>query len=433
MRTVAIVGDSRGIGAALREQLLDQGVRVIGVSWTGVQREGGAPNYQSLVLMWWSIRVICLDSRTSWMDWFTVLAPSARCAAKPSSSVTISASTCRAVQRQGQPRPAQSRRRGRGQARCGVVRTVAVQTGMAFREHRGVEGAVEGGADVGRRVGAGHSGQRRGAEFDGHELAASLRQRRQREAAADATLKKVLGAGEVASAAAYLVSEHAADHRPGHAGRCRDGRRAMSAEADMVRWTRADLDAASRKRARTVNSLSGFKSATLVGSSDRRACQFECGEFGGNLVESCPNGHGPSSTGDDAHTYKNLLATASAPSTTLAWTGLPRPTVQRTVSGRRVGRVVGLTPCGVEGTWEAPESEARVRWASPPADMVLPNRCHFMVLDVQWVEVEGAVAEDGYVDLGRAGTTAISGLDTTTTPRTWGGCPMRKWARTWRC
>ena len=50
MRTVAIVGDSRGIGAALREQLLGQDVRVIGVSRTGVQREGGEhPNYQSLV------------------------------------------------------------------------------------------------------------------------------------------------------------------------------------------------------------------------------------------------------------------------------------------------------------------------------------------------------------------------------------------------
>ena len=50
MRTVAIVGDSRGIGAALREQLLEAGTRVIGVSRTGVQREGGEhPNYQSLV------------------------------------------------------------------------------------------------------------------------------------------------------------------------------------------------------------------------------------------------------------------------------------------------------------------------------------------------------------------------------------------------
>ena len=50
MRTVAIVGDSRGIGAALREQLLAEGVRVVGVSRSGVQREGGEhPNYQSLV------------------------------------------------------------------------------------------------------------------------------------------------------------------------------------------------------------------------------------------------------------------------------------------------------------------------------------------------------------------------------------------------
>jgi len=48
MRTVAIVGDSRGIGAALREQLLADGARVVGVSRTGVQREGGEhPNYQS--------------------------------------------------------------------------------------------------------------------------------------------------------------------------------------------------------------------------------------------------------------------------------------------------------------------------------------------------------------------------------------------------
>ena len=50
MRTIGIVGDSRGIGAALREQLLAQGHRVIGVSRSGVQRAAGdAENYQSLV------------------------------------------------------------------------------------------------------------------------------------------------------------------------------------------------------------------------------------------------------------------------------------------------------------------------------------------------------------------------------------------------
>lgn len=40
MRTVAIIGDSKGIGLALRHQLLDQGVQVIGVSRTGSQASG---------------------------------------------------------------------------------------------------------------------------------------------------------------------------------------------------------------------------------------------------------------------------------------------------------------------------------------------------------------------------------------------------------
>ena len=50
LKTIAVVGDSKGIGAALREQLLDAGHRVIGVSRTGVQRPtGAAGDYQSLV------------------------------------------------------------------------------------------------------------------------------------------------------------------------------------------------------------------------------------------------------------------------------------------------------------------------------------------------------------------------------------------------
>jgi hypothetical protein len=43
----------------------------------------------------------------------------------------------------------------------------------------------------------------------------------------------------------------------------------MSETLGLVRWTLADLDTwSSRKRARAVNSLSGFKSATLVGTTD---------------------------------------------------------------------------------------------------------------------------------------------------------------------
>ena len=48
---VAVIGDSRGIGAALRELLLSSGIEVIGVSRTGVQRPADAHSgrYQSLV------------------------------------------------------------------------------------------------------------------------------------------------------------------------------------------------------------------------------------------------------------------------------------------------------------------------------------------------------------------------------------------------
>jgi 3-oxoacyl-[acyl-carrier protein] reductase len=47
----AVIGDSRGIGEALREQLLGDGHQVIGVSRSGVQRAPSGPNdrYQSLV------------------------------------------------------------------------------------------------------------------------------------------------------------------------------------------------------------------------------------------------------------------------------------------------------------------------------------------------------------------------------------------------
>ena len=46
MRTVAIIGDSKGIGLALRQRLLDRGDKVIGVSRTGAQADG---NYTGLV------------------------------------------------------------------------------------------------------------------------------------------------------------------------------------------------------------------------------------------------------------------------------------------------------------------------------------------------------------------------------------------------
>ena len=193
----------------------------------------------------------------------------------------------------------------------------------------------------------------------------------------------------------------------------------MNGLGDMVRWTRKELDTwPSRKRARTVNSLSGFKSATLVGSADAM------GGHNLSVVSSVVHlGSNPAQMGmvlrppgEDAHTYNNLLAMGQC---TFNHIGVEWVTKAHQCSAQYPADIsefeaVGLTPCGEQGEWMAPAvQEAGVRMGlTLTEDMVLPNRCHFMVLDIQWVEVVSkALAKDGYVDLSAAGTAAISGLD----------------------
>lgn len=193
----------------------------------------------------------------------------------------------------------------------------------------------------------------------------------------------------------------------------------MSETLGLVRWTPADLDTwSSRKRARAVNSLSGFKSATLVGTTDVQ------GVHNLSVVSSVVHlGSNPAQMGMvlrppgvDAHTYKNFKATGQCTFNHIGvhWVSKAHQCSARYPEEVSEFEAVGLTPCGVEGTWKAPAvEESRVRMGLTLAeDIILPNACHFMVMDVQWVEVDStAVAEDGYVDLGTAGTAAVSGLD----------------------
>jgi flavin reductase (DIM6/NTAB) family NADH-FMN oxidoreductase RutF len=193
----------------------------------------------------------------------------------------------------------------------------------------------------------------------------------------------------------------------------------MSETLGLVRWTLADLDTwSSRKRARAVNSLSGFKSATLVGTTDVQ------GLHNLSVVSSVVHlGSNPAQMGMvlrppgvDAHTYKNFKATGQCTFNHIGvhWVSKAHQCSARYPEEVSEFEAVGLTPCGVEGTWKAPAvEESRVRMGLTLAeDIILPNACHFMVMDVQWVEVDStAVAEDGYVDLGTAGTAAVSGLD----------------------
>ena len=99
--------------------------------------------------------------------------------------------------------------------------------------------------------------------------------------------------------------------------------------------------------------------------------------------------------------------------------------MQRPVSGRGVGvEAVGLTPCGVEGGTPGRVRSAGAHGLTLAQDMVQPLSFHGARCAVVEVD-ERTVAEDGYVDLGRAGTTAISGLDGYQTP-TLGALVLRK-------
>ena len=193
----------------------------------------------------------------------------------------------------------------------------------------------------------------------------------------------------------------------------------MSQSLGMVRWTLPEINAwPARKRARTVNSLSGFKSATLVGTADME------GVHNLSVVSSVVHlGSSPAQLGMvlrppgvDAHTYKNLKATGQCTFNHIGvhWVAQAHQCSARYPEDVSEFEAVGLTPCGVKDGWSAPAvAESRVRMGLTLAeDIVLPNACHFMVLDVRWVEVDStAVAEDGYVDLGAAGSATVSGLD----------------------
>ena len=193
----------------------------------------------------------------------------------------------------------------------------------------------------------------------------------------------------------------------------------MTLEADMIRLTFEELKGwTPRRRARLVNSLSGFKSATLVGTADA------LGNQNLSVVSSVVHlGSNPAQMGmvlrppsAEAHTYKNMLETGQCTFNHIGvnWVAQAHQCSARYPSDVSEFDAVGLTACDVMESWKAPAvQEARVRLGLTLAqDMELPNRCRFMILDVAWVEVDPhAVAEDGYVDLERAGTAAISGLD----------------------
>ena len=173
----------------------------------------------------------------------------------------------------------------------------------------------------------------------------------------------------------------------------------------------------SRKRARFVNSLSGFKSATLIGTYDP--------EFGDNLsivssvihLGSTPPmmGFVLRPPGRDAHTYKNIKKTGVCTFSHVNMDIVEKAhqTSARYPQGASEFDEVGLTPVRING-WMAPcvdESRAKMG-LTLIEDIELENGCRFMTCEVNWFDVESrGIAGDGYVDLNELGGVTISGLD----------------------
>jgi len=187
-------------------------------------------------------------------------------------------------------------------------------------------------------------------------------------------------------------------------------------------WTAEEWMAwPSRKRARTVNSLSGFKSANVIGTADAQ------GVHNLSIVSSVVHlGSSPAQMGvvlrppgADAHTYKNIMATGQCTFNHVgaAWFQQAHQCSARYPADVSEFEATGLTPSfpnQVDPDWQAPAvEEAAVRMGLTLLnDLELPNACRFMVMQVEWADVPSDVVRgDGYVDLEAAETVAISGLD----------------------
>jgi len=192
--------------------------------------------------------------------------------------------------------------------------------------------------------------------------------------------------------------------------------------SERATWDREGLAALpQRHRARLVNSLSGYKSANLVGTADADGVPACC------IVSSVVHlGSNPAllgvvfrPPGDDSHNYHNLASTGyfTLSHVTEAIHEAAHQTSARYAAGVSEFDAVGLTPHWYgegEARFPAPavaESPVRIG-LTVEENLLLPNRCRFAIGAIQWVDVDEALlCTDGFLDLAEAGTIAIGGLD----------------------
>lgn len=179
-----------------------------------------------------------------------------------------------------------------------------------------------------------------------------------------------------------------------------------------------------RQRAAFVNSLSGFKSANLVGTADR------AGHTNLAIMSSVVHlGSDPPLLalivrpgGEERHTLANILATGcySLNHVTAALVEPAHQTAARYPADVSEFEATGLTPQWQQG-FAAPlvaEASLKLGLELREHQQLAINGTHLVIGEVVLVDIpERALMADGAVDLTVAGTVAISGLDSYHDPR----------------
>jgi flavin reductase (DIM6/NTAB) family NADH-FMN oxidoreductase RutF len=176
-----------------------------------------------------------------------------------------------------------------------------------------------------------------------------------------------------------------------------------------------------RKRGRLVNSLSGFKSANLIGTSNGDGVHNLSIVSSAVHLGSDPALFGvvfrpPSDPEHGSHTYWNIRETGVFTMNHVGQNFYKRghQSSARYPEGTSEFEELGFTPiyrCG----FEAPAvEEAPVRLGLERVDewKIPQNECRFVVGQIRWVEFpENAWSQDGYLDLEGLGVVALSSLD----------------------
>ena len=174
-----------------------------------------------------------------------------------------------------------------------------------------------------------------------------------------------------------------------------------------------------RARAAFVNSLSGFKSANLIGTRD------EQGVTNLAIMSSLTHlgSHPPLFSlvirpgGDERHTLKNILATGffTVNHVTAEIIEQAHQTAARYAAGESEFDATGLNPVWQEGFFAPMVQEANVRLGLKLRQHMRleVNDTHLVIGEVVLACVpEIACRADSSLDLGAAGSVALSGLDT---------------------